>query len=368
MTTCKTHAGTPGGQGGSTEAFLAALYGEGTGEATPANPPAKLGYIAVEGVTNLSYSKRNSLHKCPRYFHLKEDKHLGSFRPNAHTAFGHAYGAGVQTFFLYADKLGHAEAEKRAVVAALAFWDTYNIYDADPKEIKTLWAAVMAVRKFCREDGLLLLEDYKLARHPHTGKALVELLYYIHIGDSYADQGHIDLVLENRVTGELLVVEVKTGSAEFSDADWANSAQTIGYNVVLQAYGAMSKQQVAYHVLYLCYDAKNCALQQFHFSRSLAERAEWVASLMLDVQLIEMYKSGGVWPKRGTQCRQYKRNCEFYGTCDLTRLAPPSDVTYAGLPIEAADFVTSVEELIEGMQAEAEDSVDSSLHDFDSLL
>lgn len=361
MTTCKPE--------GSTEAFLAALYGTDVGPEPAARPPAKLGYIIEPGVTAFSYSKRNNLHKCPRYFHLKEDRHLGSFQPNAHTAFGHAYGAGVQMFFRYAEELSLEEAEKRAVVATLAYWDTYSIWDADPKEIKTLWAAVIAVRKFCREEGIQLLTKYKLAYHPTSGKPLIELLYYIRIGEGYSDQGHIDLVLEDRVTGELLVVEMKTGSAEFAEADWANSAQTIGYNVVLQAFGAMSKQQVAYHVLYLCYNAKDLVLQQFHFSRSLAERAEWLASLMLDVQLVEMYKSSGVWPKRGTQCRQYKRNCEFFGTCDLTRLAPPKEATYTGLPIEAADFVTSVEELLEGMRNEAEHvGDDGGLDDFDSLL
>lgn len=375
MTTCKLAGATQGlTEAQADRAFMAALYGEAV-PVQPANAPAKLGYIKLPGVLDLSFSKRNSLHKCPRYFHLREHKHMGNFQPNAHTAFGHAFGAGVQEFFLWlarGEEAGRPDAaeaaKKRAVAATLAWWDTYNIYDADTREIKTLWEAALAVEKFCMFDGAKLAEEYKLAYHPTTGKPLIELLYYIRIGDRYSDQGHIDLVLQNRVTDELVVFEVKTGSSEFSDADWANSAQTIGYNVVLQHFGAMSGEQTAFHVHYLCYNAKDRELQQFRFSRSLAERAEWLASLMLDVQLIESYEQSGVWPKRGSNCRQYKRNCEFYGTCDLTRLSAPSDASYAGLPLEAADFVCSIEELLGAVEQELEAPTMQAEVGFDQLL
>lgn len=352
-------------------AFLAALGTDDVTKLRPAPPkdaPARLQYIRIPGVLDLSFSKRASLNKCPRYFKLRETEGLSSFTPSAHTAFGHSYGAGIQTFFKYADSHGLQAAEEFAQCAVLAWWDTYNIYDADPRNTKTIWACVAAVEKFCRNEGAELHKRYKVAIHPKTGRSLIELLYYIDINGAYSDQGHIDLVLEDRNTGELMPVEVKTGSKTFNPSDWSNSSQTIGYSVVLQHFGLMHKQQAAYYVLYLCYDAVGRELQQFYFTRPLTERAEWLASLMFDVQIVAMYNEAGVWPKRGTACRTYKRDCEFYGVCDLTHMKKPDLSTYQSLDLDKADFYCTIQELIEGAQQELETSGDGAAEDFELTL
>ena len=73
-------------------------------------PPKRLGYVAQEGVIALSYSRLNTLYSCPRKFQLSELMGRKSFSPTMHTAFGHAYGAGVQTFLQYAPSPPAAEA------------------------------------------------------------------------------------------------------------------------------------------------------------------------------------------------------------------------------------------------------------------
>lgn len=338
-------------------------------------PPKRLGYVAQEGVIALSYSRLNTLYSCPRKFQLSELMGRKSFSPTMHTAFGHAYGAGVQTFLQYAPSPPAAEAfmhdfddevmpayqaameraEQRAVVAAVAAWDMYQL---DPEATtasmakKSIWEAIHAVRTFCAQEAPALLEEWELAYLPPTpehpqGKPMIELMFYIQAG-RYSYQGHIDIVLRNRHTRELCVFEIKTGSKPASQADWANSSQTLGYNVVLQALGLTELTQPAYYVKYLCYDASGRTMQIMEFTKSPAERVEWIASILMDMAQMDMYAEHGIWPKRGGSCMDWFRPCEHFMTCDLSTasLAPPEHGSYESMGLDEVDLVLTLEQLL----------------------
>lgn len=313
--------------------------------------PKRLGYVALEGVVNLSYSRLSTFYTCPRKFQLSELEGRKSFSPSVHTAFGHAYGAGVQTFLQYAPQSlenleGVQLAEERAVVATVAAWDMYSLWQEDPKRIKTLWEAIAAVRRFCKQEAHTLLEEWELAYLP-SGKPMIELMFYVDCG-AYSYQGHIDAVLRHRETRELCILELKTGSRAAAQADWANSSQTLGYNVILQALGVTSAEQAAYHVKYLCYDANGRELSLMEFSKSAVERVEWIVGLLMDIQQMELYKEHGVWPKRGSSCRNWNRNCEHFLTCDLSMQAvTPELSSYESMKLEDVDFVITLEKLLE---------------------
>jgi hypothetical protein len=325
-----------------------------------AYPPAKLTYIEVEGVQSLSYSKLNTLYECPRKFQLRELEGRRSFTPTAHTAFGHAYGAGVQTFLQYApeplpeyaspdEMLAHAECTHRAtalaVASALAAWDTYDITDTDNQGIKGFYDAVRGIRIFIAQANLIL-DQYKL--HTFTcadgsTKPAVELLVYIEVTEGYSYQMHIDAVLEDRLTGALCVLEIKTGSRAFTSSDYENSSQTMGYCVSMQAHGLLSDRQVEHKAIYLCYNAKDMQMQLFEFNRSLDVGMEWVATLLLDVQAIETYKEYNLFPRRGGSCRNFNRICEHFTTCSLAvRDTHDGGDSFSSTGIEAADiYITS---------------------------
>ena len=337
-------------------------------------PPKRLGYVAQEGVIALSYSRLNTLYSCPRKFQLSELMGRKSFSPTMHTAFGHAYGAGVQTFLQYApspaaeafiydfdDEVMPAyqaameRAEQRAVVAAVAAWDMYQL---DPEATtasmakKSIWEAIHAVRTFCAQEAPALLEEWELAYLPPTpehpqGKPMIELMFYIQAG-RYSYQGHIDIVLRSRATGELCVFEIKTGSKPAAQADWANSSQTLGYNVVLQAFGLTELTQPAYYVKYLCYDASGRTMQIMEFTKSPAERVEWIASILMDMAQMDMYAEHGIWPKRGGSCMDWFRPCEHFMTCDLSTasIAPPEHGSYESMGLDEVDLVLTLEQLL----------------------
>lgn len=332
-------------------------------------PPKRLGYVAEEGVIALSYSRLNTLYSCPRKFQLSELMGRKSFSPTMHTAFGHAYGAGVQTFLQYAPSPPPAEAfmhdfdsevmpayqaqmeraEQRAVVAAVAAWDMYQL---DPEATtasmakKSIWEAIHAVRTFCAQEAPALLEEWELAYLP-SGKPMIELMFYIKAG-RYSYQGHIDIVLRNRHTRELCVFEIKTGSKPAAQADWANSSQTLGYNVVLQAFGLTELTQPAYYVKYLCYDASGRTMQIMEFTKSPAERVEWIASILMDMAQMDMYAEHGIWPKRGGSCMDWFRPCEHFMTCDLSTasIAPPEHGSYESMGLDEVDLVLTLEQLL----------------------
>jgi len=316
--------------------------------------PKKLGYVRIPGVVDTSFSRLNLLHACPRKFYLADIRGARSFSPTAHTAFGHAFAAGIQEYLRVFDELGHERAKAVASTACLAHWDCYNLYEEDKRRIKTYWLAVDAVENWCENSARYITDRYRIATV--LGKPGVELFFYVAIGDSYAYQGHIDLVLEDRVTGELTVLEIKTGSAAAQRADWGNSSQTIGYHILLQAMGAYAETPIAYHVLYLYYDAYGREVSYMPFSRSLAERSEWITSLMQDISMLEMYKTSNVWPKRGSSCREWGRDCEFYGLCDLTHAAAADNGTFEFMTLDEVDFYCTVQDLLEMQRTELEKS------------
>lgn len=329
-------------------------------------PPAKLTYIQVEGVQSLSYSKLNTLYECPRKFQLRELEGRRSFEPTAHTAFGHAYGAGVQTYLQYAPAPLHPNADLQeaqehkqqterataiAIVAALAAWDTYDITDDAPKGGKSFYDAVRGIRIFIGDTASTILEQYKLHQFVCADgsiKPAVELLCYIEVTEAYSYQMHIDAVLEDRATGALCVLEIKTGSRAFARADYENNSQTMGYCVSLQAYGMLSDIQVEHRALYLCYNASDMVTQTFEFARSLDIGMEWVATLLMDVQTIETYKEFNLFPRRGGSCKNFNRICEQFTTCTLATRAPndSNDDSFAHAGIELADIVISSDKLL----------------------
>ena len=322
--------------------------------------PAKLAYIREEGVVGLSYSKLLQLHECPRKFFLNNIEEQGERQPNIHFAFGHGYGAGVQTYLEYASKDSSPQGLQRALEYAqcmvLASWDMYDIDETDNYGTKSFEQCVRAINIFAK-DAEALLQEYTVFmftdKHGKQ-KAANELLVYVELAEGYSYQMHIDCILQHRVTGQLAVVEVKTGSKPFAASDYQNSSQSMGYCVALQA--AFGLNNVQHKTIYICYDAKNYHTHIFEFDRGLDIGMEWAASTLLDVQAIEAYKENSFWPRRGQSCKSYGRDCQFFGIChlqqyrtDIAENSQPSG-SYTALDRTAADIVVSSEQILALMQ------------------
>ena len=113
-----------------------------------------------------------------------------------------------------------------------------------------------------------------------------------------------------------MVLEVKTTSAtSLNPAQYKNSAQAVGYSVVLDH---LFPELSSYEVLYLVYTTKSLEYTSLPFTKSYLQRALWIQELLLDVELIQLYESRGVYPMHGESCLQYYRECKFLQTCTMS--------------------------------------------------
>lgn len=262
----------------------------------------------------LSYSSLLTLHRCPRKFQLyrlnsKEIDRDGDvvIAQSVTFAFGSVVGEGIQEIL----RSGNIE---------LAIWNMFLMWDTDlaaEDEVrkKSFYLAVAAVKRFAAMRDSGLLKDYEIVYH--EGKPATELGFMITLPDGFIYRGFVDAVLRHKVSGKILVLELKTTSAtRVDEAMYKNSAQAIGYSIVLDVlFPALS----SYDVLYLVYMTKSMEYSEpLQFGKSYTSRAQWIQELLFDIELIKMYDEADIYPMRGESCFDWYKQCEYFGLCTLS--------------------------------------------------
>lgn len=259
----------------------------------------------------LSYSSLLTLHSCPRKYQLDrlqapkgdDDKNKSSVT----FAFGHVVGLGIQLAF-------ESKSEEEIIWQMFLMWDV-DIHKDNPKQNKSFWEAIVAVQKIIAMRSSGFLNDWQLAYH--EGKPCCELSFLIYLPNGFRYRGFVDAVLQNQLTGEIMVLEVKTNSLEsaVNSATYRNSAQAIGYSVILDhLFPTLS----SYEVLYLVYKTKSREYDTLPFTKSYLQRALWIRELLLDIDMIELYESADIYPMHGESCYNFYRECEYIYTCTLS--------------------------------------------------
>lgn len=338
----------------------------GTGSNADANREAK----AIAGATvdkeyrilmkkenATSFSKLQLLHKCPRLYEIEMLK-AASTAPqepdalNADFAFGHAVGAGIQTY-------GATRNLIAAQFAAFTAWRApYDFEKLDAKGNptgKSLTWALYAVEKFalfCDTE----LADYEVLRLP-DGRPATELSFAVDTQNGFFHFGHIDTVLRHRSTGQIAVWEGKTtGMENVHEAAYGNSYQALGYSVVVDAIASsLGLPSADYEVLYVVYSSKAREFQLLPFTKSPSQRAEWLQDLLLTHATISKYSELQFFPKRGDSCLdKWGKTCRHYGTCHMRSesLFPGVQLSRIGAidEVEIVDFRFTLAELIAAQQ------------------
>lgn len=261
----------------------------------------------------LSYSSLLTLHSCPRKFQLYRmkatediDSPESAMNQNLTFAFGHVVGDGCQLVF--------AGLSEEAIIFKM-FLDWHaDLVDFNPKQNKSFWLAVTAVQRLIsmRENGYL--EDYELLQY--KGKPACELAFSITFPDGFKMRGSVDAVLQHKETGKVMVLELKTSSStNLNPTTYKNSAQGIGYSVILDV---ICPSISSYEVLYLVYLTKDMTFEQLVFPKTYLQRATWIQELLLDIEMIKLYEGAGVYPMRGESCNSFFRDCEYLNQCSLS--------------------------------------------------
>jgi hypothetical protein len=197
---------------------------------------------------NLSYSSLLTAHSCPRKFQLDR---LGSVADKSESqsesitfSYGHIIGEGIQMVL-------EGKSNEEILWKMFLGWKP-ELFAENPRQNKSLASAIFAVQKFQALQGQGYLQDYELVYY--NGKPACELSFLISLPNSYKYRGFVDAVLRNKITGEVVVLECKTSSAvAVNPATYKNSAQAIGYSIVLDA---IFPELSSYKVVYLIYSTK----------------------------------------------------------------------------------------------------------------
>lgn len=267
---------------------------------------------------DLSYSSLGELHACARKFVL--NKLRAPFRADTRSvtfAFGHAVGAGIQSALTYEhSSYNHWSEEQKwhhVVLDMMLQWDFDDIYAEEEKAGKSFWNAIIAVQRFKHIRNSPILQEYELlwiGERPAT-----ELSFRITTPDGYKYRGFVDVVLKHKLTGELLVLELKTtSSTRIESATYKNSGQALGYSVVLDN---LAPGKSSYRVLYLVLSSKELEYTPLEFTKNYLQRAEWIHSFLLDIEIIKLYHQNNFWPQNGANCFNFFRECEHFQTCGL---------------------------------------------------
>jgi hypothetical protein len=220
-------------------------------------------------------------------------------------AFGHVVGLGIQEYITH-----HNED--------LTIWKCFLCWEPDlladnPKQYKSFWLAIAAVQRFIAMCNAGYMKDWSLCTY--EGNPATELSFIIEFPDGFTYKGYVDAVLQHNETGEVMVLECKTTSAyAVNAATYKNSFQAIGYSIVLDAlFPTLS----SYEVQYLIYKTKSTEYDVMQFQKSYLDRALWIRSLFLDIDIIKMYEEAEIYPMHGESCNNFYRECEYFGLCNL---------------------------------------------------
>lgn len=307
-----------------------------------------------------SYSLLTNLHECPRRFELDKlqansEVPLDGTDVNLDFAFGHAVGAGIQTFAATKNLLA---AQLAAFLAWRAPHDAEKIDKRGNSTGKSLAHATYAVEKFAwfwQQE----LDEWEVVRLPN-GKAATELAFAVDMQNGMYHFGHVDTVLRNKQSGSLAVWEGKTTQKELiGEAEYANSTQALGYSVIVDAIAQqIGATGTEYEVFYIVYSAKTRNFQLLPFGKTRAQRAEWLQDVLLDQANIKTYQRIKFYPKRGESCvNQWGRTCHWFGNCTMHNESLFPGVEAPELSdvhgVESLDFLFTLDELVKSQQQKA---------------
>lgn len=286
----------------------------------------------------LSYSSLLTLHECPRKYELYK---LGA-AARQHTtdeqitfSFGDAVGDAIQRHFM-----GWSPA--KVLFQMFLDWPL-GIWEEHSKYRKNLLEGILAYQKFVALCAGGLFDGWEILTV--DGRQAAELSFCIDLPDGFRYRGHVDLVLRHTVTGEIRVLELKTTGAKFlNPTTYKNSFQAIGYSIVLDSF---APEISSYEVLYLVYQSESREFTPMPFQKTYLQRAEWIRTLLLDKELIEMYAEAGIYPKRGESCVSWNRDCQFLPICNLSTPAVTKQFTPAHIDKFDYQIKVSLTDLID---------------------
>ena len=307
----------------------------------------------------VSHSIIDTLCACPRNYELTYRLGMPK-KTNVHFAYGHAMGIGIQSLLA-------GKSFEYSVLAATTTWvQEFGFHDGAPEKAKTIWHVIEMLRRF---NAMISFKnnpfsDYELAYFNINGKRVpaTELTFTIHLNETWKYDGHIDIVLKVKGKNRYVILELKTdGSNEVHELKYKNSLQALGYSCVLDSVSKThytdNPFDTSYTVFYLVVKPKTFTFEPFTFDKSLKQKFEFIQTVILKVQEIELYKQAGYFPKNGASCMRFNYPCVHADYCSLSNETVIQTIVTPRLedgeekPERNPHFTFSLEEIVNSIAA-----------------
>lgn len=266
--------------------------------------PNQLNQIIDSRLKNLSHSSLCLLHSCPRKYQLTKLWPEYTREETVDTSYGKMFGEGLQQIIAGADV-------ETAMLLAISQW---NLDIWEVKKEKSFWHCFQAIENF-----VSLLPESVLANYEVViwkGKPACELSFRIALPNGFYYRGYIDVLLKHKFDDSLLVVDAKTSGANYaSPAKYQNSAQAIGYSIVVDVIAPGTS---SFNVMYYEYLTRLNKYVEHTFLKDYLERANWIRDIMLDIEVMKIYDNYESWPMHGESCGGYGNfSCNFLDNCTM---------------------------------------------------
>ena len=270
----------------------------------------------MRGINVYSYSTSERLIQCENKFRCNKlelnneiTSPIVTLEGNIDFAFGRAIETGVQ-----AALLGHPK--EKIFFDMFMAWDIKLMAEHPRGAEKRFVDACIAIDQFIyiKEQ---IMQGWQIAMF--NGKPAIELALCVDMENGYYFVGHADVILYHPVLQRFRVLEIKTTGRKFlHEAMYKNSGQSTGYSIFLDEIAKNVELTSTYEVYYLVFPTSVGYWKIYEFTKARSSRAEWINTLLLDIQRIQNYKKLNYWPKRGNSCFEWNRPCEYFDRCDLS--------------------------------------------------
>lgn len=255
-------------------------------------------------IRQVSYSGLGGFRDCERRYYL-DKLSLGRGDSSADTAFGHAVGAGIQALWRF-----NGDIDKAAAACFFA-WSTDFAAEKDSSK-KSIGYALKAIEKYLPFYNILS-QEWELAEI--NGVPAIEFSLVLEFPDGFRYRSFVDLILRNKISGEVQVHEVKTTGAKYEhEAMYGNSDQGLSYNVIVDL---VTPGKNSFWVDYWTYFTTKQEWVNFPFAKTRLDKARWLQTTLRDLADIARCEREDYWPTRGKSCMNYGRPCQYYGVCKL---------------------------------------------------
>lgn len=277
----------------------------------------------------LSNSGLKDKHTCGRKFQINKLTRPEKIE-TAYFLFGTVVGLGIQLSLAGID-------EPTVMMQMMVAWKLPIDDDSRIKTRQTFWHAFYAVQLFnVRIREQLFGDDWELVTI--NGKPACELSFRIHLPNQFYYRGYIDLVLRNKRTGEVMVVEIKTDSRKFShEAHWKNSGQALGYAVILDY---LEPNLASFRLMFLVYQTGTSEYIPYVFQKQSSQRTRWLHTLLVECGDIQNWEKEDCFPMYGESCMSFNKQCQFFDCCEFqdTALFNPVQQTKIENQIKAESY------------------------------